>query len=273
MREAQTLPETVQSPLPSVIVSECSPWWAPQRAQHLDRDGDVDEDPGTQGDRIAGSSWLYRPPPRGRPGAHQEYRRDLRREPELRSSLRPVPGRERDLERDAETYLQRDHDGSVLPYLRVWNTKGERIPTIHSCPTRRSGRRAPVGKLPTDVLLSPITPIITTVSRSTAAGTTCSPRCRPSAATSWAISTAQDADVGLGETIHARRQLLHGRLRRLLPEPPISRLCLRTAARGCAGGHAGLARGGRQAEKKKPDSPSARDGAVRTYIRAASAVR
>ena len=31
-------------------------------------------------------------------------------------------------------YLQRDHDGSALPYLRVWNSKGEADPNYPQMP-------------------------------------------------------------------------------------------------------------------------------------------
>ena len=56
-----------------------------------------------------------------------------------------------------EQYTQRDHDGSVLPYLRVWNAKGEPDPGYPQLPNAPFRIDAPpVSKSPTDVLLSPI---------------------------------------------------------------------------------------------------------------------
>jgi acid phosphatase len=56
-----------------------------------------------------------------------------------------------------EQYIQRDHDGSELPYLRVWNAKGEPDPNYPQLPNGPFRIDAPpVSKLPTDVLLSPI---------------------------------------------------------------------------------------------------------------------
>jgi phospholipase C len=56
-----------------------------------------------------------------------------------------------------ERYIQRDHDGSELPYLRVWNAKGEADPNYPQLPNAPFRLDAPpVSKAPTDVLLSPI---------------------------------------------------------------------------------------------------------------------
>ncbi|MBI5318550.1 acid phosphatase [Bradyrhizobium sp.] len=56
-----------------------------------------------------------------------------------------------------EQSVQRDHDGSELPSLRVWNSKGEPepgYPPLPNAPFRIDA--PPVSKLATDVLLSPI---------------------------------------------------------------------------------------------------------------------
>ena len=37
------------------------------------------------------------------------------------------------------------------------------------------------------------------------------------------------ADVALGEGVHARRQFLHGRVRRLVPQPPVADLRVHAA--------------------------------------------
>jgi acid phosphatase len=56
-----------------------------------------------------------------------------------------------------EQYIQRDHDGSELPYLRVWNAKGEPDPNYPQLPNAPFRIDAPpVNKVATDVLLSPI---------------------------------------------------------------------------------------------------------------------
>ncbi|MBI5264749.1 MAG: acid phosphatase [Bradyrhizobium sp.] len=56
-----------------------------------------------------------------------------------------------------EEYVQRDHDGSELPYLRVWNIKGEPAPGYPELPNAPFRIDAPpVSKSLTDVLLSPI---------------------------------------------------------------------------------------------------------------------
>ncbi len=56
-----------------------------------------------------------------------------------------------------EQYLQRDHDGKVLPHLRVWDSHGKpdaRFPTLPNAPFRIDAE--PVSKAATEVLLSPI---------------------------------------------------------------------------------------------------------------------
>ncbi|MFV0281376.1 MAG: acid phosphatase [Rhodoblastus sp.] len=56
-----------------------------------------------------------------------------------------------------EDYLQRDHDGSILPYLRVWNAKGEPNPDYPEMPNKPFRIDAPpVNKTASEVLLSPI---------------------------------------------------------------------------------------------------------------------
>src|SRR5947209_13932366 len=56
-----------------------------------------------------------------------------------------------------EQSVQRDHDGTELPYLRVWNAKGEPDPNYPKLPNAPFRIDAPpVSKSPTDVLLSPI---------------------------------------------------------------------------------------------------------------------
>src|SRR5262249_24103147 len=56
-----------------------------------------------------------------------------------------------------EQYIQRDHDGSELPYLRGWHAKGEPDPNYPQLPNAPFRIDAPpVSKAPTDVLLSPI---------------------------------------------------------------------------------------------------------------------
>lgn len=56
-----------------------------------------------------------------------------------------------------EQYIQRDHDGSVLPHLRVWDSHGKpdaRFPTMPNAPFRIDAE--PVSKSADQVLLSPI---------------------------------------------------------------------------------------------------------------------
>ncbi len=56
-----------------------------------------------------------------------------------------------------EDYQQRDHDGSILPYLRVWNSKGEPDPNYPQMPNQPFRVDAPpVNKTASEVLLSPI---------------------------------------------------------------------------------------------------------------------
>ena len=56
-----------------------------------------------------------------------------------------------------EQYLQRDHDGSILPFLRVWNAKGEPDPAYPQMPNAPFRLDAPpANKSPNEVLLSPI---------------------------------------------------------------------------------------------------------------------
>ena len=56
-----------------------------------------------------------------------------------------------------EDYQQRDHDGSILPWLRVWNSKGEADPNYPQMPNQPFRVDAPpVNKTASEVLLSPI---------------------------------------------------------------------------------------------------------------------
>ncbi len=56
-----------------------------------------------------------------------------------------------------EQYQQRDHDGSILPWLRVWNAKGEPDPAYPQMPNAPFRLDAPpINKSPNEVLLSPI---------------------------------------------------------------------------------------------------------------------
>ena len=55
--------------------------------------------------------------------------------------------------------------------------------------------------------------------------------------------------VAMGARVHPRRPLLHGRVRRLLPQPPVPDLRLRAAASECAGIDARAARCRRQADE------------------------
>jgi len=56
-----------------------------------------------------------------------------------------------------EQYTQRDHDGSVLPYLRVWDSHGKADPRFPELPNAPFGIDAPPMGLSADqILLSPI---------------------------------------------------------------------------------------------------------------------
>src|SRR5438105_13110800 len=55
-----------------------------------------------------------------------------------------------------DQYIQRDHDGSELRYLRVWNAKGEPDPNYPQLPNAPFRIDAPPGSTsPTDMLLWP----------------------------------------------------------------------------------------------------------------------
>ena len=79
------------------------------------------------------------------------------------------------------------------------------------------------------------------------------------------------ADCGSGRRIHAGRQLLHGRVRRLVPEPPVAGLRLHAALSERAGERCARSSTTDGKLKKQPDSPSAGDGAVQRAAASAAA--
>jgi phospholipase C len=98
-------------------------------------------------------------------------------------------------------YIQRDHDGSELPYLRVWNAKGEPDPNYPQLPNAPFRIDAPpVSNSPTDVLLSPIHAYYHSIEQINGGKNDCLRRCRRSAAMSWVILTAALRRCGSGPT-------------------------------------------------------------------------
>ena len=166
---------------------------------------------------------------------------------------------------------QRDHDGSVLPLPdRCGRARQARPALSGDLPNGPFRIDAPPDNCASDeMLLEPDPRLLPQhASRSTAAATTCSRPCPTSAAGPWATSTAAAEAVAVGEGIHARRQLLHGRVRRLVPESPMADLRLHAgfdgrAASACArrlDAHGKLA--------TSPDSPRPpRDGAAAAHGR------
>ena len=156
----------------------------------------------------------------------------------------------------------------MLPYLRVWDSHGKARPAFSgACRTRRSGstrRRSACRQ--TKSLLSPIHAYYHNIEQinggrndmfaamSTVGGYTMG-----------YFDGSQHEALAVGEGVHAGRQFLHGRVRRLLSQPPVSDLRLHARLQGRAARR--CARGSMPDGKleKKPDSPSARDGAVQTY--------
>jgi hypothetical protein len=79
-----------------------------------------------------------------------------------------------------EQYTQRDHDGSVLPHLRVWNAKGEPNPDYPQMPNAPFRVDAPpVSKSANAVLISPIHAYYHSIEQINGGKTTCSLLCRP----------------------------------------------------------------------------------------------
>jgi phospholipase C len=121
----------------------------------------------------------------------------------------------------AEQKLQLDHDGKPLQELTTWAAAAGRSALREDAERPFRIDAPPINMSKDKVVPSPIHAVLPQHrSRSTAAATTCSPRCRRSAAGRWATTTAarrqQLPPVEVGEGIHARRQLLHGRVRRLV---------------------------------------------------------
>ena len=121
------------------------------------------------------------------------HRRHLRREPQLRPSLRAVPGRERHRQRDAGADTRRSTaTASRCPSCRRRGRARTPIPRFRTgC---RTGRSASTRRRSTcrcrSRCAAPCTSTTRTSSRSTAGATTASPRSPTPAATRWATTTA-----------------------------------------------------------------------------------
>ena len=139
-----------------------------------------------------------------------------------------------------EQYIQRDHDGSELPYLRVWNAKGEPDPNFPQLPNAPFRIDAPpVSKSPTDVLLSPIHAYYHSIEQIN--GGKNDMFAAMSTVGGYVMGYFDGSsyeDVAVGEGVHPCRQFLHGRIRWLLSQSSLSDLRLRTRIQGCARFHA-----------------------------------
>ncbi len=127
--------------------------------------------------------------------------------------------------------IQRDRDGSVLPSLPpVWGKAAITPKPDPDYPAsmpnrpvrpRRTALRSAGGR--TDAR-SRSTASTRTGCRSTAAGTTCSSPGRTSARWRWATIRSEGTWLAeLVEAIHPRRPFLHGRFRRIEPQPFLAR--------------------------------------------------
>ena len=171
---------------------------------------------------------------------HRHGRRDLCREPQLRQSLRRLPGRQRAGER--LRHGQRPSSTATARRLQelppVWDgltAKGVTPPVTQAqtehLPNAPFAMDDPQGLQRLGSAPSPTTcgtASTRTRCRSTAAGTTSSsPGPMPAADGDGPSRRLEDGDVDDRPALHAGRQFLHGRLRRLVPEPHLAGLRLR----------------------------------------------
>ena len=176
----------------------------------------------------------------GRARCDRHGRRDLRREPRLRQSVRPVPGRQRDSRRQRERRrrAQRDRDGSPLAVLPpVWGgltakgAAGRDAGADRRPAERRSGstsrRPQPAARRRPSVYARSRAPLLQNQMQIDGGKNDRFAAWAEAAPSHGLLRRQRDGAVEGRPALHARRQLLHGRVRRLLPQPPVPGLRLR----------------------------------------------
>ena len=154
------------------------------------------------------------------------------------------PGADGIAQATPEQRLQRDHDGSVLPELVVFGRDGRPDPAYPRLPNAPFRIDAPpVNRRLDDMVPSPTHAFFH--HREQIAGGRNDRFAALSNAGGWVMGHYDGSQMKLWQwapRVHAGRQVLHGRVRGLLPEPPLPDLRLRAAPRGGPGRHARGAR-------------------------------
>ena len=165
-----------------------------------------------------------------------------------------------------EQTTQLDHDGTMLPYLQVWDADGKPIRSFPTAAERAVPHRPAAGRAERRPGRCPArsTRTITTSSRSMAAERHVRRRCRTVGG--WTMGYYDGSDMKLwqwAKELHARRQFLHGRLRRLVPQPPVADLRLHAGVQGRARSMRAQLDERRQAAQEKAEfAARRREGAV-----------
>ena len=168
-----------------------------------------------------------------RPCSGSDRGRDLRREPQLRQPVRPVPRRRRRGQRHAradDPARPRRHAAAGTGRCSATTASPTaRFPRLPNGPFRIDAppveRRTDADRAQSDPRLLPQQEQINGGQNNRFAAM--------STVGGWTMGYydgSQFEAVAVGEGVHAGRQLLHGRVRRLLPEPPVADLRLRAAS-------------------------------------------
>ena len=150
-----------------------------------------------------------------------------------------------------ENTIQRDHDGSVLPELKVWTSKGEpdpKFPVLPNAPFRIDA--PPVSRSAGEVLLSPIHAYFHHIEQIN--GGRNDMFAAMSTVGGYVMGHFDGSQMKLWqwEGVHARRQLFHGGLRWILSKSSMAGLRVHTRAQGRARSDAGPPRCQRQAREE-----------------------
>ena len=140
-----------------------------------------------------------------------------------------------------EQYTQRDHDGSVLPYLRVWDSHGKADPEISGAAERavpdRCAAGGPVGRPDA----AEPDPRLLPQHRADQRRPERHVRCHVDGRRlhDGLLRRQRHEAVAVGEGVHAGGQLLHGRVRRLLSQSSIPDLRVHARLQGRAASRCG----------------------------------
>ena len=224
------------------------------RGQGRHREGTPPRGAGAAGARIGAGHRRLRGAAAGAEGRarpDRAHRRDLRREPQLRPSVRAVPRRERPRQRHAGAddagRPRRQADAGTAARVEGQGSRS-RVPVPggeQAVPARRAAVQ-PAADQAGAQRRAQVLPEHRADQRR--AQRPLRRRLRRRRLRHGLLRRQQAAAVAVGEGVHARRQLLHGGVRRLVSQPPVARLRVHAARRERAGEHARAGRRARLAQ-------------------------